>query len=239
MSIKQAVILAAGLGTRISPVSNISPKSLAICAKRPFLSHLLDQLSGAGIEEVIIITSYLSEQFLNYSRKYNSENQRLTIELVEQPIGYETGRRCVEINEKLDERFLLCYSDNYAPINLSEYLSNTNQRMNSLVAYENNRQYSKSNISLDGEKLAKYSHDRTEPDTTHVNLGYYILSRSIFNNFKLADSNMTIENIIFSDADSIENITVHECKRKYYSVSNANQRHIFQNANLYLLIVME
>ena len=56
-----AAILAGGLGTRFRSVREDIPKVLAPVAGRPFLTHLLDQVAGAGCERVILLTGYRAE----------------------------------------------------------------------------------------------------------------------------------------------------------------------------------
>jgi len=220
MLIKQAVVLAAGFGTRLGPVSNITPKPLARCSGRPFLSYLLDQFSIAGIEEVIIISSYLGVQFCEFARSYMAENPKLKIKIEQQPIHYETGRRCAEVMDQLQDHFLLCYGDNFAPINLGQYL-NSADGTTRLVAYKNARGYSTSNLAITGNNVDSYSHHRKSSKSTHVNLGYYILSKSLLP--KDVDASVNIESIIFSILDRGKQIKIYECHCKYYSVSNMDR----------------
>lgn len=57
-----AVILAGGLGTRLRSVVSDRPKPLAIVNGRPFITYLLDQLTDAGLQRVVLCTGYLGEQ---------------------------------------------------------------------------------------------------------------------------------------------------------------------------------
>jgi len=67
-----AVILAGGLGTRLHDVVADRPKAMAEINERPFLYYLLDQLSEADIERVVICTGYMAEmieEFVGFSYK--------------------------------------------------------------------------------------------------------------------------------------------------------------------------
>jgi NDP-sugar pyrophosphorylase family protein len=55
-------ILAGGLGTRLRPRIADRPKVLAPVRGRPYLAYLLDQLAGAGVRRVVLLTGYLAEQ---------------------------------------------------------------------------------------------------------------------------------------------------------------------------------
>src|SRR6185295_12494614 len=58
-----AVVLAGGMGTRLRSVVADRPKVLASVGGRPFLTYLLDQITGAGIRRVVLSTGHLAEQF--------------------------------------------------------------------------------------------------------------------------------------------------------------------------------
>lgn len=67
-----AAILAGGLGTRMRSVVADRPKVLAEVCGRPFLTYLLDQLMGAGIEFAVLCTGYLGEQVqAKFGDRYN------------------------------------------------------------------------------------------------------------------------------------------------------------------------
>jgi D-glycero-alpha-D-manno-heptose 1-phosphate guanylyltransferase len=57
-----AAILAGGLGTRLRPVMGDRPPVLAEVGGRPFIFYVLDQLSAAGIQDVVLCTGYLGHQ---------------------------------------------------------------------------------------------------------------------------------------------------------------------------------
>jgi NDP-sugar pyrophosphorylase family protein len=57
-----AMILAGGLGTRLRSVFSHKPKVLAEILGQPFLTYLLDQLSGAGLRNVILCTGYMGDR---------------------------------------------------------------------------------------------------------------------------------------------------------------------------------
>jgi len=59
----KAMILAAGLGTRLRPYSESRPKPLFPVLGRPLVLHLLDQLRNSGCREFVVNTHFLSEQF--------------------------------------------------------------------------------------------------------------------------------------------------------------------------------
>ena len=63
-----AAILVGGLGIRLRSVISDKPKVMADIRQKPFLTYVLDQLSDAGIQRVILCTGYLGEQVHSFFR---------------------------------------------------------------------------------------------------------------------------------------------------------------------------
>lgn len=85
--IKKAVVLAAGYGTRLKPLTDRMPKPLIPVAGKPMIEYALDRLKAYGIEEVVINVSHLKEQL----NAYLCECRGLTIQLSEEAEPLETG----------------------------------------------------------------------------------------------------------------------------------------------------
>ena len=68
MSVKpaKAMVLAAGLGLRMRPLTDRMPKPLIPVAGRPLLDHVLDKLGDAGVTEAVVNVHYLGEQIIEH-----------------------------------------------------------------------------------------------------------------------------------------------------------------------------
>lgn len=85
--IKKAMVLAAGYGTRLKPLTERMPKPLVPVAGKPMIEYALDQLRAYGIQEVIINVSHLKEQLTAYV----SKGHDLSIKISEETEPLETG----------------------------------------------------------------------------------------------------------------------------------------------------
>jgi len=65
----KAVIPVAGAGTKLRPLTYTQPKALIPIAGKTILSHIVDQLSEAGITEFIFIVGYLGEKIQDYVKQ--------------------------------------------------------------------------------------------------------------------------------------------------------------------------
>lgn len=61
---RAAMVLAAGLGTRMRPLTDTKPKPLVEVAGKPLLDHVLDRLADAGAERAVVNVHYLAEQII-------------------------------------------------------------------------------------------------------------------------------------------------------------------------------
>jgi MurNAc alpha-1-phosphate uridylyltransferase len=85
--IKKAMVLAAGYGTRLKPLTDRMPKPLVPVAGKPMIEYALDKLRAYGIKEVIINVSHLKDQLTAYLSAFNG----LTITISEETEPLETG----------------------------------------------------------------------------------------------------------------------------------------------------
>ena len=66
----RALLLAAGFGTRLRPLTNHTPKCLVEVCGQPLLQHWFDKLTEINCEKALVNTHYLSEQVHSYVAKY-------------------------------------------------------------------------------------------------------------------------------------------------------------------------
>src|ERR1700716_4079746 len=62
----KAMVLAAGLGVRMRPLTDQMPKPLIRVAGQPLLDHVLDKLAGAGVTEAVVNVHYLPDQIIEH-----------------------------------------------------------------------------------------------------------------------------------------------------------------------------
>ena len=113
----KAVILAAGKGTRMLPITAVKPKPMIKVAGKPFLQYLIDRLLKAGYNEMGIVLGYKKEIIENFIKE-----KGYRIETIEQKnlIGTaEAVRVCRDYVD--DENFIVVCGDNlYSPRDLSK-----------------------------------------------------------------------------------------------------------------------
>lgn len=103
----QCVILAAGTGTRLKPLTDNCPKPLVKVNGKPLLSHIIDALPS-GVDELIIVVGYLGHMIREY---YGTEYQGRKITYVEQLERNGTARALLLCKDFLKGRFLFMFAD--------------------------------------------------------------------------------------------------------------------------------
>lgn len=85
--IEKAMVLAAGYGTRLKPLTDRIPKPLVPVAGKPMIEYALDKLRDNGVREVIINVSHLKDQLTAYAAGYHG----LSFKISEEAEPLETG----------------------------------------------------------------------------------------------------------------------------------------------------
>ncbi len=114
----RCIILAAGEGVRMRPLTLATPKPMIKVCGRPLLEHIIDALP-AEVDELILVVGYLREQIRDY---FGDSFKRFKINYIvqENKLGTYNALKLCEHLLRLEERFLLIYADDlHAPIALS------------------------------------------------------------------------------------------------------------------------
>ncbi len=116
----KAVIPVAGAGTKLRPLTYTQPKALIPIAGKTILSHIVDQLSEAGITEFIFIVGYLGEKIQDYVKQ---TYPNLTTHFVYQNERQGTGH-AVELTKKLigDEPIFVALGDTICEFDVKEII---------------------------------------------------------------------------------------------------------------------
>lgn len=110
MNVQTAVILAAGMGTRLKELGRSLPKGFLQFGERPIIEESIELLSACGIQHIIIVTGFLAEFYDRLKEQYN---RPIEIEIVHNPLYAESGSMysLFLARELIEEDFLLLESD--------------------------------------------------------------------------------------------------------------------------------
>lgn len=181
-TINQAVILCGGLGTRLMPLTENTPKPMVLVNGKPFLHHLLKQLSDQGVKKFLLLTGYLSEQISEYFG--DGSKFGWSVDYSVGPKDWETGRRLWEAKSKIENHFLLMYSDNYSEINLDQLITTASKTTNILTLALAHKKRGNIKISSNGD-LEDYDNSRPDVGYDYVEIGYMVVNKTaLFEQFQ-------------------------------------------------------
>ena len=175
----KAVILAGGFGTRLRPITYSCPKPMLPVGGRPFLEYLMNFLKTYGITDVILCLHYLAERVSEYFGDGTNFGLRIKYSVEKEPLG--TAGAIKNVEDFLDESFLVLNGDTYMDLNLQEMLSfHRNKKALgtiALVKVKDPLRYGVVNVSED-RRITSFS-EKAYANEGYVNAGVYIFEKRI------------------------------------------------------------
>ena len=196
----KAIILAGGLGTRISEETTIKPKPMLEIGGKPILWHIMKTYSFYGINDFIICCGYkgyvIKEYFANYFlhmsdvtfdmlqnktevHQNNAEPWRVT--LVDTGEQTMTGGRLGRVQKYVgEEEFCFTYGDGVGDVNISDLIAFHNQMglKATMTAVQPPGRFGA--LNLDGNKIASFQ-EKPIGDGGWINGGFFVCSPDVFN----------------------------------------------------------
>ncbi len=174
----QAVILAAGEGTRMRPLTYTKPKVMLPIANKPILHHLIENLSAAGINEVVLVVGYREETVRNY---FGSSFNGVRVKYVRQSRQLGTAHALLAAEHLLDERFLMLNGDAIVFKEDLEKIINTENAL-AVKRVENPSDFGV--VDVEGGKVKRILEKPSKPPSNLINAGIYHLTRDIVDYLK-------------------------------------------------------
>lgn len=195
----KAVILAGGLGTRISEETHLKPKPMIDIGGRPILWHIMKMYSQHGVNDFIICCGYkgylIKEYFANYFLhmsdvtidlktnkmevlRKNAEDWRVT--LVDTGLNTMTGGRLLRVAEYLsqDETFCFTYGDGVSDLNISELIEHHKVagKLATVTAVTPPGRYGA--LEIKGRDVVSFI-EKPRGDGPKINGGFFVLSKEV------------------------------------------------------------
>lgn len=196
----KAVILAGGLGTRISEETGVRPKPMIEIGERPVLWHIMKLYSAHGINEFVICAGYKGYVIKEYFRNYWLHNCDVTFDLRSRDIEVHqdssepwrvtvvdtgadtmTGGRLKRVREYVaDDTFMLTYGDGVGDIDLTGLLAFHRQhgRPATVTAVQPSGRFGALELG-EGGSVTSFT-EKPAGDGAWINGGFFVLEPSVF-----------------------------------------------------------
>lgn len=180
----EAVILVGGLGTRLRPLTLTTPKNLLPVAGVPFIAHQLSRLAAAGVDHVVLATSYRAELFQERFGDGSALGLRLSYATETEALGTGGGIRNVAplLTSAPEQPVLVLNGDVLSGHDMARqveaHLADEAAVTLHLVEVEDARAFGCVPIDAEGRVLA-FVEKSPDPPTTLINAGCYVFRRSV------------------------------------------------------------
>lgn len=176
-----AVVLAAGEGRRLDPLTNRRPKPMVPVANRPLLEYVVEALAEAGVDRIVLVVGYRRERIRNHFG--DGDDWGVDIEYVVQEKQLGTGHAVLQAQDVLDDAFLVLNGDRIVDTSLVERVRDAlGDRGGPVVSVTRSsppRHYGV--VELNGDRVEAITEKPEAPVTSEViNAGVYGFDASIF-----------------------------------------------------------
>lgn len=173
----KGVILAAGKGTRMGPLTESRPKGMLPVANKPLLEHIILSLKEAGISEFLVVIGYRKEKIIDHFKDGSSLG--VSIQYVEQNKQMGTADAVAAARNLVDERFLVTNGDVIAGSSDIKKLFNTKGDA-VLAAKKVTVPEDYGILFVKGSRIEKLVEKPKESTSDLANAGIYVFSPAIF-----------------------------------------------------------
>ncbi|MBN1390924.1 MAG: NTP transferase domain-containing protein [Candidatus Thermoplasmatota archaeon] len=147
----KAVVLAAGEGRRLRPLTGSMGKGMLPVGNRPILSYVLEALAEVNIRDIVMVVGYQKEKVMN--RFGDGKDLGLNIQYVEQRFQLGTAHALLQAKERIDGRFLVVPGDSLVDSQALKNLLTTPNNEWGLLAAANSNSPKYGVVEVKGDKL--------------------------------------------------------------------------------------
>ena len=200
----KVVILAGGLGTRISEESALRPKPMIEIGGKPILWHIMKIYSHYGFHEFVICLGYkgymVKEYFADYylhtsdvtfdftqgnsMTVHNNVSEPWKVTLVDTGLNAQTGARIKRVQKYIgDEPFMLTYGDGVSDVDLNALLAahraKTGQTIVTMTAIQPGGRFGVLDIASDTNEVSRFV-EKAKEDGGWINGGFMVVEPAVF-----------------------------------------------------------
>jgi glucose-1-phosphate thymidylyltransferase len=177
-----AVVLAAGEGTRLRPLTEDKPKGMVEVAGEPILTHCFESLVELGADRIVVVVGYLKETIIEH---YGDEYAGVPITYTHQREQTGLAHALLTAEEHIDEEFMLMLGDNIFRANLEDVVRRHREERTDAaflveeVPWEEASRYGVCDTNSYGEIVEVVEKPEDSPSNL-VMTGFYTFTPAIF-----------------------------------------------------------
>ena len=190
----KALLLSAGLGTRLRPLTHNTPKCLIKINNKPILEYWLDSLERVGCDSTIINTHHLHQKVSYFLKNRNNKNMIIKEDYEEKLLG--TAGTLIKHKEFFkDSRIIMIHADNMTNFDLSELIKADDQRpkncLMTMLTFETNSPQTCGIVETDEDMIVRNFFEKVNnPPSNIANGAIYIFESTLLEELSEITSNL-------------------------------------------------
>ena len=171
----KVVILAGGLGTRISELTKVIPKPMIKIAGKPIIHRIIDHFISYGHKEFYIALGYKGNLIKEYFHKRRVK-KGIKIKCINTGKNTMTGGRIKKLKKYLKDTFIVTYGDGLSNVNLNK-LMNFHKKRKKLVTLTAVRPPARFGAIKISKGIVKYFREKNSLDEGWINGGFFVMEK--------------------------------------------------------------
>jgi glucose-1-phosphate thymidylyltransferase len=178
----KAVVLAAGAGTRLRPLTEDKPKGMVEVDGKPILTHCFEQLAELGADEFVVVVGYRKQDIIDH---YGDAFDGIPVTYAHQREQQGLAHALLTVEEYIDDDFMLMLGDNVFDANLGDVVNRQQEDradaafLTEEVPYEEAGRYGVCDTNDYGE-ITDVVEKPEDPPSNLVMTGFYTFTPAIF-----------------------------------------------------------
>jgi glucose-1-phosphate cytidylyltransferase len=172
----KTIILAGGLGTRISEETDNKPKPMVLLDENPIIWHLMNVYAKHGFTDFVIAAGYKSEVIFDWVENLKTE---WNIQVIDTGLETQTGGRIKKCMEKIGpQRIMVTYGDGLGNVNIAKLLEfhNHHGKQATVTAVRPPARFGQ--LTLDGDIVTEFG-EKQHADGGWINGGFFVVEPSV------------------------------------------------------------
>ena len=221
----KVVILAGGLGSRLSELTKKIPKPMVKIGNKPLIEHIIQIYIKNGFKNFIIAGGYKYEIIKNYFNNYKNTN--ININVINTGINSLTATRIFKLRKYLNKKtFMITYGDGVCNINIKTLLNyhKKNKKILTLTAVHPQARFGELEIK---KNLVQKFNEKPQLQKGWINGGFFVAEPTIFK--FLSKKNQMLEREPITKLVKKKNLAAYKHENFWFCVDTLRDKNVLEN----------
>ena len=214
----QVAILAGGLATRLGNLTRNQPKSMVKVQGKPFLQYQIELLRRGGVNSLVLCIGHMGEQIEKHFGNGGRYGVNIEYSIEDKLAG--TAGALKNAGTLFNDPFFTMYGDSYLLADFSPVMSyfKSQNKLALMTVYKNYDRYDRSNTSVEGNLVKKFSKNERTEDMVYIEYGANIFIKEALN--LIPENKPYSLDDLFSRLIEMNELLAFEVKERFYEIGS-------------------